>query len=252
MSIPQFQNIFYPNDKPRFDSFLPDVLDGDRESRIVIMPHASLEFINELIAESLNHLKPSKKFLILAPTHSTNLVAGIYDTAQESFNSVYGPVKLGSFDEIMTKDEDVDREYTFELVINALAKYYPDATFYPVLCAANSKKDLFTLKSLISSSIFDGFSIIVSGNLTASATKAEIDRAATLLTDMLSKREPLLDMIRRGHITSCMAYILEALSVIPEPITFTKYKCGTYTGRTLDTNKGDGSIWFASGKFNNR
>ncbi len=252
MSIPQFQNIFYPADETKFSQLLPTTLNGDKDSRIVIMPHASLENINSLVSESLEHLKPSKKFLIIAPTHSQKVVAGVYDTSQTTFDSVFGSVKLGSFAEIMTNDEVIEKEYTFELTINALAKYYPDSTFYPVLCAANSKKDIFTLKSLISSAIFDGFSIVVSGNLTHSGNKLEIDRAATLLIDMLKQREPLLDAIRRGHITSCMAYILEALSVIQEPLNFTSFACGSYLGTTLDTNKGDGSTWFASGYYKNR
>ncbi len=249
MSIPQFQDIFYPDNEEKFKSFLVAPLEGEKDSRIVVFPHASLEVVNELFKDAISHLKPAEKFLILAPSHSQKITAGIYGTNLTEFNSVFGNIKLRSFDSMMKKDEEIEKEYSFELTINALAQFYPSATYYPVLCAANSKKDIAELKALIASAIFDGFSIVISGNLTKHGTKQEIDKEAIVLTDMLNDKKAMLDEIRRGHISSCMSYILEALSVIPYPIKFSKFQCGSYFGDNLDINKGDGNTWFASGYY---
>lgn len=250
MSIPNFEDIFYPSAPNMFKSLLPDFApDSEKQSRVVLLPHSELSVVAPLIYTSLSYLKPAKNILVLSAFHSTT-EAGLYGTDQKEMDSVFGKAKLNTFDTLMTRPQLFEGEYTTELTINALMRYYPNSTYYPIMCAMNSKKDIASLKAILTFAMTSGFSIVVSGNITAKDSKVAIDKEVTLLTSLLRERAPLLDEIRRGHINSCCAYILEALSIIPSPLEFLSFKCGTYTSPTLEIEKGDGSIYFASAKIN--
>jgi hypothetical protein len=245
MSMPNFEGIFYPSDKSEFNSLLPPFSGDEKKGALVLMPHSSLSVVAPLISHSLTGLKEAKEILLLAPVHS-QAPSGLFCTTEREFKGINGTVKLAAFDRLPANDSLFDKEYTVELSINAINRYFPDAVIYPVLCNLESKKEYTMLQSLIALRLADGFSVVMTGNLSAKGDGEKLRRDAKQLTEAVESKHPLLSLIREKRVTGCAAPLLEALTALPIKTGFELFKCGSSLTDTIDNNKGDGDIWYGS------
>ena len=204
-----FNDIFYPSDEKMINELI-SFENKKGKSKIIIIPHASLENINKVCNIAFLNIKKAKRYVFIAPMHNgkypdnSNYLFTINDCKINNVNIL--PISSLECDNSI-----LEEEYSLELTTLFLSKLDENITLLPIFAALEFSDEIKKLRGLIKSLDDGETSFIISANFSQecdSNIKA-INMAKSLIKDINDKK-PLIDDEKKGIISGCSIKILDA------------------------------------------
>ncbi len=220
-------DIFYPSSK----EVLEDIIQKEElnyksnevdNSKVVILPHASYEFILPLLVNTFTSINDNfEKIIIIAPSHlnkingdsTINLFAPEYD----AINTPLGVLDFDSellsnnFSPLMRNNTYFEEESSFEQLYIMVKHYFRDKTVLPICAVINSSTDSKNFSTFLNKIIDDKTLIIISGNA-SSYQKQDISyKKANQFIKALENGEKLLQLQKKNIIDSCASGIIDSI-----------------------------------------
>ncbi len=209
--------IFYPEEKEELLSLVTPIKDGEKH-KAFILPHMALKYCAHLYREVFASISDGTRIIALLPLHREPLLKDegkiLFSPQERTESTPLGDVRIGSLGYTDSASYEAE-EYSLELLYPFTAFHNPSSVLYPLFSAAESSQDVKKLTALLSSLDDGNTAFIVSSNMTGKVKNAEeVSSGREMMTELLAKKEPLLDLWRKGRITPCGAPLIESVSRI--------------------------------------
>ena len=220
-------DIFYPSNK----EIIEDIIQKEElnyksnevnNSKVVILPHASFEFILPLLVNTFTSIKDDfEKVIIIAPSH-LNLInddskINLFTPEYDSISTPLGILDFDSellinyFSPDMRNNTYFEEESSFEQLYIMIQHYFKNKKVLPICAIINSSSDSKNFSTFLNKFIDDKTLIIISGNASSYQKKDISFKKASALIDCLEKGDKLLQLQKKNIIDSCASGIIDSI-----------------------------------------
>ncbi len=134
---------FYPDNKSELLNFFEsrEYPPNSADSRLIIVPHAGLEFLGEISLKTYTALaENTENILIIAPAIH-NRIYGTISTNAEVFITPLGEIRIKSYDTGIN-NEIFNNETALTVQLPFLKYFYPQATVTPLIYGCEDYKNI--------------------------------------------------------------------------------------------------------------
>ncbi len=211
MKMKYHEGIFYPSDKTELDSLVSREKEKER-AKALIVPHASLHLVKDLISKAFSHVSFPDRIIILSPIHSGRTES---DNAHSFFegeeNKDLKLIYLGA----KKSEWYAQEEPGAELLLPFIEKYAPDAEVAVIYTDIRNAKESRELSSFLVKNKTPDTLFIISTNLspverTIEKVKEWGDSALEALTSGLN----ILDLYNRNKVKLCARGAVDSINRI--------------------------------------
>lgn len=203
-----FDDIFYPSEE-ELQNKLITFENTDGNTKIIVIPHASLENVNKVCNIAFSKIKKDKRYVFIAPMHN-----GKYPDNKKSLFTINSciinnvnvlPVPLLECDNSI-----LEEEYTLELTTLFISRLDKKATVLPIFAALEVSDEIKKLRSVIKTLDDGDTSFIISANFSEDCNNIKAIKMGKQLIDDINEKKPLIDDEKKGLIGGCGIKILDA------------------------------------------
>lgn len=240
-----FDDIFYPASEVELNKLIS--FENSGNSKVIIIPHAGLENINQAYNIAFSAIKRAKRYVFIAPMHN-----GKYPDSESSLFTIsscqINGVNCESVNNLTADDSILEEEYTLELATLFISKLDSSSIVLPIFTALEFSDEIKKLKSLIRSLDDGDTSFIISANFSEETNNEKAKEMAKTLIQSLNEQKPLVDDEKKGIISGCGIKILEAFRNLYSSFIVLGFQDGSDFTNNIEEIKGN--IIHLAGAFN--
>lgn len=206
-----FSDIFYPSEREKLIS-LTLTEKRDVTYPAVIVPHAGLLYVSDMLKAGFSHLRRSERYVFIAPLHNGAFPDSsecLFTLNDDTFSTPYGDVSVKKAEGIMAEDSIREEEYSLELTLPFFGQE-GSVTVIPIFTTLKSADDVKKLRRVITRLNDGKTSFVISGNMASEGKSDKMKNQADTLEIFMSESRPLLEEARKGTVSGCAVYIAEA------------------------------------------
>ncbi|MGN0906580.1 MAG: AmmeMemoRadiSam system protein B [Bullifex sp.] len=203
-----FRDIFYPSDEEKLKK-LTEFSKEDVTYPMIIIPHAGLEYVHDVIKAGFSHLRPAERYVFIAPLHN-----GAFPDSREYLFTIsdrtVGNVSVRKVSGPAVEDAILEEEYSLELTL-PFFRWEESPVILPIFTSITTAEQVKGLRKVIERLDDGSVSFVISANMASEGKEEKMKEQADRLEGMLASSTPLLEEGRKGNISGCALQIAAAL-----------------------------------------
>ena len=203
-----FRDIFYPSDDGKLKK-LTDFRKADETYPIIIIPHAGLEYVHDVMKAGFSHLRPAERYVFIAPLHN-----GAFPDSREYLFTLSDrslrDVSIKQVPGLAVEDAITEEEYSLELTL-PFFRSEESPVILPIFTSITTAEQVKGLRKVIERLDDGNVSFVISANMAAEGKQEKMKEQADRLEDMISSSAPLLEEERKGKLSGCAVPVAAAL-----------------------------------------
>lgn len=220
-------DIFYPSSKEVLEELIKNEeleykADLKDNNKVVIVPHASYEFILPLLINTFTSIKDDfERVLIIAPSHlneiEENCQKNIFVPKYDGINTPLGEMEFDNdfineyFTEDMREDTYFEEEPSFEEVYIMIQHYFKNKKVVPICAIVNSSTESKNFSTFLNKILDEKTLVIISANASAYQNQNLSFKKANALIESLENGDKLLQLQKKNIIHCCASGIIDSI-----------------------------------------
>ena len=241
-----FDDIFYPSDE-KLQNELIAFENTNGNSKIIIIPHASLENINKVCNIAFSRIKKSKRYVFIAPMHN-----GKYPDNKNSLftlnSCIINNINVLPVSKLECDNSILEEEYTLELTTLFISRLDNKASVLPIFTALEFSDEIKKLRALIRELDDGETSFIISANFSEDCNNIKAIKMGKQLIADINEKKPLIEDEKKGLLNGCGIKILDSFRAYFSHFEIFGFQDSTQLVTNIEDIKGN--IIHLAGAFN--